>query len=96
MKPYAVKFYTSPAWKHCKDSYLQSVGRLCERCLSQGKIVTADVVHHKIHITPENIGDPTITLNHGNLMALCQDCHAEVHKQKKRWRVDERGNVMTI
>lgn len=93
-REFAKAFYTSGEWQRCKESYLQSVGRLCERCLLEGIITPADVVHHKIHITPENIYDKDITLNHDNLMALCQDCHAAVHRKEKRWKITEDGKVI--
>ena len=88
-------FYKSWAWKRCRDSYLTSVGNLCERCLAKGLIVPADQVHHKIRLTPENINDPTISLNHDNLEALCMDCHQAEHKQK-RWRCDPEGHVRIL
>lgn len=75
MKPYAKKFYNSKAWKICRDSYFNSKYGLCERCAEPGKIV-----HHKKYITPENIDNPMITLNHNNLELLCQDCHNREHQ----------------
>jgi hypothetical protein len=39
----------------------------------------ARVVHHRRHITPQNIGDPAITLDWANLEALCLDCHNTEH-----------------
>ena len=50
-------------------------------------------MHHKIPLTPENVTDPDITLNWDNLMLLCRDCHAAVHKPQKRYTVDELGRV---
>ena len=88
-------FYKSFAWKKCREAYLSSVGRLCERCAKKGLIVPADQVHHKVKITPENINDPAITLNHDNLEALCMDCHQAEHK-KKRWRCDPDGHVRIL
>ena len=74
---------------------MTKVGRLCERCLQRGKVVPADVVHHKIKITPQNINVPEITLNHENLMALCMPCHVDIHrKHEKRWYIDPEGNVV--
>ena len=65
---------------------------MCERCLADGMIVPAEEVHHKIRLTPENINDPTIALNHDNLVALCKACHLKEHRTK-RWRVDDMGHV---
>jgi 5-methylcytosine-specific restriction enzyme A len=74
MKPYAKKFYKSSAWLKCRASYILLRHGLCERCEGVGKIV-----HHRVYITPTNIHDPFITLNHDNLELLCQDCHNKEH-----------------
>ena len=66
---------------------------LCEDCLAKGLIKRAEEVHHKIKLTPENINNPEITLSWSNLRALCKDCHLNVHRKPKRWRVDENGEV---
>ena len=87
------RFYTTTAWRKCRASFIKEKGGLCEICLSKGLIVPAVHVHHKKHITPENLSDPSITLNHDNLMALCEECHAEQHRTK-RWRVDPLGRVL--
>ena len=86
------RFYTTRAWRKCRESFLKERGGLCEICLSKGLIVPAVHVHHRTHITPENLNDPRITLGHSNLMALCEECHAEQHRTK-RWRVDPFGHV---
>jgi 5-methylcytosine-specific restriction endonuclease McrA len=88
-------FYKSWPWKRCREGYLNSVGRLCERCGKKGLIVPADQVHHKIKLTPENLSDPAITLNWGNLEALCMDCHQAEHKQK-RWRCEPDGSIRIL
>ena len=86
------RFYTSRAWAKCRASFLADRGELCEMCLKKGLIEPATQVHHKVHITLDNVNDPTITLNHDNLMALCDACHHEQH-QRKRWRCDALGHV---
>ena len=53
MKPYAESFYNSHAWKDCRRAYSKSVGGLCERCLQRGIYSPGEIVHHKVHITPE-------------------------------------------
>lgn len=77
-------FYGSVAWKKCRAAYKKSVGGLCERCLTKGVYSAAAVVHHKIPITPENMGDPHIVLDWNNLEALCMDCHAEMHPDERK------------
>ena len=90
--PEIERFYTTRAWKKCRASVLEEHGGLCQICFSKGLIVPAVHVHHRTPITPENINDPRITLDSSNLMALCEDCHAEQHR-KKRWRCDALGHV---
>jgi len=83
-------------------------GGLCERCLKQGEVKPAEVVHHKTPLTPENVDDPAVSLNPDNLVALCHDCHTEAHRrlgtgamngrkvEEPRVRFDEEGNVVKI
>ena len=73
---------------------MKSVSGLCERCLARGLYVPGEIVHHKVHITPENITDENITLSFKNLELLCRDCHADEHRRvKRRYSVDESGKV---
>lgn len=96
----ATGFYRSHAWRTTSTAYRRSVGGLCERCLAKGIITPAEVVHHKIPLTPENIQDLSISLNWDNLQALCRQCHADVHeemyaeKNKKRYKIDKFGHVI--
>lgn len=97
MKEYAKVFYKSKEWKHCRNAYAKSVGNLCEICLQKGLIKPGEIVHHKIHITPDNISDPLITLDWNNLELVCRDCHAMIHDRKKRrYRLDDMGRVRII
>lgn len=102
---WAKAFYHSPAWKRTRAAYMRiavdtpfgivPMG-MCERCYEEGKIVPAKVVHHREHLTPENISNPNVTLSFSNLQRLCQDCHAVAHRRSKPQRVafDEFGNVV--
>ncbi|MCT2535701.1 HNH endonuclease [Aquibacillus koreensis] len=95
MKPYAKQFYKSKAWRQCRDAYFICQHGLCERCGDPGLIV-----HHKEYITPSNINDLDITLNHDNLDLLCQTCLNQEHHGAKQSVVrddvmfDERGNLI--
>lgn len=96
MKPFAKKFYKSKAWLDCRQSYYISQHGICERCHAAGKIV-----HHKILLTPDNIHDPSITLNHEHLELLCQDCHNKEHHEKNSvvadgLMFDADGNLIQI
>ena len=96
LKPWAKEFYQSVTWHNCRAAYIKSVGGLCERCLKRGLYVPGVIVHHKTHLTPGNIGDPTISCSFDNLELLCRDCHADEHQRvKRRYRIDEGGRVVT-
>lgn len=97
MKEWAAGFYKSSAWKKTRAAYLKSKRGLCEICLSNGQITPADMVHHKVWLTPQNINDPNFTLNWNNLQALCNTCHASIHiGHEKRFKVDEFGRVSCL
>lgn len=68
------QFYRTQAWREVRQAYYISQHGICERCGNAGLIV-----HHKIELTPENIGNPDITLNWDNLELLCQACHNAEH-----------------
>lgn len=93
MQKFAESFYYSPAWKSTRVAYAKSKGGLCERCLARGVYRAGEIVHHKIHLTPTNIYDPSITLNWDNLELLCREHHAEAHKPGRRYKVDKMGRV---
>lgn len=94
MQEFAEKFYKSKAWQDCRKSFIAKRLGLCEVCLSRGIYKPGEIVHHKIVLSPQNINNPEVTLNHDNLMLVCRDCHATQHKPKKRYKVDELGRVI--
>jgi 5-methylcytosine-specific restriction endonuclease McrA len=94
MRAYAKKFYNSTVWRRCRDGFLNIKLGICERC---GK--PAEVVHHKVFITPNNINDTAITLNYENLEALCHDCHNKLHNKVEiyyRYKFDSNGNLKQL
>ena len=93
---FANDFYRSVAWQKCRCAFISARGGLCERCLARGLYSAGECVHHKIHLTPENLTNPSITLGFDNLELLCRNCHAEVHREKsftRRFSVDASGTV---
>ena len=95
MRDFSREFYSSKRWAACREAYRAHVGHLCERCLKKGLIVPGAIVHHKVYLTPENINDPSVTLNFDNLALLCREHHAEEHKRNiKRYSIDENGRVV--
>ena len=102
---WAISFYHSPAWKHNRKAYMERTVEtpfglvppmMCERCYANGKLKPAKVVHHVIHLNPQNINDPNITLSFDNFQRLCQDCHASVHTgyEPPRYAFDADGNLI--
>ena len=90
------RFYGTQQWRRARETYLRSVGGLCERCLKKGLIVPAAHVHHIKRLTASTVDDPEITTGFNNLMALCERCHEEEHQKFThggRYVVDEDGNV---
>lgn len=93
MKDFASRFYSSVAWAQCREAYRKSVGGLCERCLRNGLYTPGEIVHHKIHITPDNIDNPLVVLNWDNLELLCRPCHGLAHGGK-RYKINKDGKVI--
>ena len=96
----ATGFYHSQAWKHCREEYAKSRHYLCERCMMQGRYTPGVIVHHIEELSPLNIENPEKTTGFSNLMLLCRQCHADVHKatntyhrKPKRYIVDANGKV---
>lgn len=74
-KDFAKAFYKSKAWKGCREAYISKRivvdGGMCEVCHQR----MGYIVHHIVPLTPDNIGDPLVTLNHDNLRYDCKECH---------------------
>lgn len=93
-RDFAYSFYNSTEWKKCRESYAKSKRYLCEDCLSKGLYTPGEIVHHIINLTPENINDPSVTMNFSNLRLVCRKCHGEEHAQRdRRYVIDELGRV---
>jgi 5-methylcytosine-specific restriction endonuclease McrA len=105
--PFAHSFYHSKAWQNVRAYVMDRAHGLCERCAERGELKPADVVHHVKPLSAENVGDPSVSLDPGNLVALCDECHTKVHqelgigamngsKEKPRVRFDAHGNVVKL
>ena len=80
------QFYSSKKWVQTSKAYARSKSFLCERCLSKGKVIPYEEVHHKIRLSMENINNPDISLNWNNLECLCRKCHEQEHSEDARLR----------
>ena len=89
-------FYESRTWRHVREAYAESQHGLCERCAKNGRITPGVIVHHKEHLTPENVNDPKKTYGWDNLELLCLECHNAVHGKGQKPTVifDEEGNCI--
>lgn len=102
-REFAKRFYKSKSWKATRQAYFESQHGLCERCRRLGVFRPGEIVHHKVHLTPDNINDPNFTLSPSNLELLCRDCHARAHPEifkreeaEQRVAFDEGGNVVRL
>lgn len=78
-KSWAVGFYHSARWAQARrEAWIRDKG-LCIECLKRGRIVPAEIVHHKVPLTPTNISNPAIATDLGNLECVCRECHSRLH-----------------
>lgn len=89
----AIPFYSSTAWQNARSLCMSRSGGLCECCLKRGVITAAELVHHITPLNAGNITDASLALGQDNLMAVCRQCHGELHN-KRRWKVDAQGNLI--
>ena len=83
-RTFAKPFYNSKEWEKIRKSVLMRDNYLCVKC---GKPATE--VHHKKHLTPENIMDASVSMDMDNLASLCRDCHFEEHREEMHSKRDE-------
>lgn len=93
MREFAKSFYLSKEWRRARAYVFNRDGGLCVKCGALGEIV-----HHRKHLTPENISDPEIALDESNLELLCRECHTLAHAGEPATdgglTFDEDGNVV--
>ena len=53
-------------------------------------------MHHIIHLTPDNINNPEVTVNPNNLISLCGECHKAIHKRDKVAGIKKRVNTKSF
>jgi len=90
-REFARGFYRSKAWQGVRAYIMKRDGYVCRcpscevnRQVNADYAIGADEVHHIIHLTPKNIGDPRVTLDEKNLIAVSRDCHFAIHEESKR------------
>lgn len=92
-REFAKSLYNSREWNKVRAYCLMRDKYLCQDC---GR--PAEEVHHKEYLTPQNIGDISVSLNPDNLVSLCRDCHLARHKREQnvlpKIVFDENGNAV--
>ena len=89
-------FYNSAMWIKTARMIRARYFHLCQIC---GK--PAKEVHHIKFLTPDNIGDTSITLIPDNLILVCYDCHNYIHQRggnpdARRILFDDDGNPISV
>lgn len=86
------RFYRSDTWKVARAIKIANACGVCEEC---GAIGTE--VHHIVHLTPENVTDPSVATNQENLKLLCNECHNKAHGRfegRREYYFDDEGNLI--
>ncbi|MDR0925733.1 MAG: hypothetical protein LBN31_15430 [Hungatella sp.] len=102
-KEFARAFYDGMPWRRCRKAYIAKRiaidGGLCEKCRER----LGYMVHHTVMLTPDNINDPDVSLNHDKLEYVCKQCHdrEEGHfiqrkDSQSRCTFDAEGNPIPI
>lgn len=102
-KEFARAFYDSKEWRKCRQSFIAERvaidGGMCQCCHER----LGYMVHHTVMLTPDNIGDPDIALNHNCLEYICKPCHdrEEGHflyreQKQRRYMFDVTGNPVEL
>lgn len=79
------KIYNSAKWVNLRRAYMMQ-HPLCERCLSNDLVKPTEEIHH---IKPISMGTTELemkelALNPNNLIALCKECHHQIHRELKK------------
>lgn len=86
------RFYRSDTWKIARAIKIANACGVCEEC---GAIGTE--VHHIVHLTSENVTDPSVATNQENLKLLCNECHNKAHGRfegRREYYFDDEGNLI--
>jgi 5-methylcytosine-specific restriction protein A len=83
-----VVFYKSGVWRQLRADVLKDQHDECKMCKDNGVYEEATMVHHIKYVRD----DPQLALTKSNLMALCDECHYQIHHtlQHKKQLNDEK------
>ena len=76
------KYYNTTEWRKLREAYLKQ-HPVCEECLNKGKVTPATSVHHIQSPFKNGECNKNLFLDYNNLMAVCHECHAEIHNKEQ-------------
>lgn len=88
-KAFAKAFYKSKLWQDTRSYILRRDHYTCQHC----KVRPAEEIHHIKRLTADNIGDMSIAVGEGNLVALCGGCHKKIHERDTKKIISQRQIV---
>ena len=71
-------FYEEKRWRQKRKQILRRDKYLCTNCKKYGRLKTAVVVHHILHLEDR----PDLAYDDKNLTSLCIECHNKAHPEK--------------
>lgn len=74
--------YQNTAWRKMRDTFLHE-HPICEECLKKGKVTPATDVHHIRSPFSKGEVNYTLLMDYDNLMALCKECHGNIHAKQQ-------------
>lgn len=80
------KFYISHEWKKLRRDVLEDQHNECQICKAKGLYSDAVTVHHIKHLKEY----PQFALTKSNLIAVCRQCHNDLHPEKHKGKKKER------
>ena len=80
-------FYNNIIWRVPRAEVLHDQHNECQMCKARGLVEEATMVHHIKYVKYH----PELALDKDNLMALCKECHYQIHhtiKYKKQLNIE--------
>ena len=80
-------FYTSREWLRLRAKVLKAQHYECQLCKRKGRYRKAKAVHHMNYVRSH----PELALSERdgkgklNLIAVCDECHKEIHRPRPKW-----------
>ena len=82
------KAYNDSRWKKIRNLYIKE-HPLCEKCMEKGVVTPAQDIHHVKSPFKDNEVNMNLLLNYNNLMALCRECHGDIHSKQQKTKTPQ-------